>query len=522
MASSTSLLLTMPLEVLLSISHYLTTPDYCNLRRSCKHIEASLHSSFAKEYFSKRQFILTEFSLKALVDISRSKFSPYLTHVILAAERPVWRRPHAFAAVDSTSEATRRLRMRQEYSSHINLINFSQDLEMLADAFAHLPNLETIGIRDFNSRSRFRDHPLVEWRSYGANTYQRDTGLALARPDTTPVFGHMSPQLALDNNWPWYEARLFGGLLQALGKSGSKPKGFEVILRNIGLFDVAFNLPRFFEPFTDPVLARLETLFLDLSDDQIPAMTRSGSDQTPSDCTNYFLRTFLLKLPALSSLRLNFAKRDHHRTCDFLSWLASPLPLPAVAASTTATLAGSIQRTETDADADASVDLSPPPPVVFSALKQLDLGKALISIDVLTDLVNKYKGSLQGLSFYDVTLMGPDASGSSGSGSGRVNLWAKALRHFIKSDVALKSLRVDRLSQDHGPSLQTLLVRFNDTARSRIWRGQDKENGLKEMANSMVIDWPGSEDESMDGSDEMGSDEDSDNDDDEDDDDDGE
>ncbi|KAK7908029.1 hypothetical protein PG985_015332 [Apiospora marii] len=498
--SSTSLLMTMPLEVLLSISYYLTTTDYCNLRQSCKHIEASLHSSFAKEYFSKRQFVLTEFSLQALVDISRSKFSPYLTHIIFAAERPVWGRPHS--AVDSTAEASRRLRMRQEYTSHINLTSFSHDLEMLAEAFSNLPNLETIGMRDFNSRTRFRDHLSgMEWRSYGANTYQRDTGLALARASPPGPFG--PAQLSLDNNWPLYEARLFIGLLQALGKSGSHPKRFEVILRNIGLFDMAFNLPRFSETFTDPVLARLDTLFLDLSEDQYPAMTRSGPDQAPSTCTNYFLRGFLSRLPALSSLRLNFAMSDHRKTCDFLSWLASPLPLTA----------------NSDNEGCDYAGLSPPPPVAFSSLKQLDLGKASISIDVLISLVNKFQPSLQGLSFYKVTLLkGAEVSDS----LGKVNLWTRALRHLIKSSMALKSLRLDTVYQDHAH--QTLHIQFKDTARPRSrtlswWRGQDKENGLKDMANNMVIDWPESDDESMDDEDsvdELDDDEDEDEDEDQD------
>ncbi|KAK8138609.1 hypothetical protein PG984_001989 [Apiospora sp. TS-2023a] len=459
--SSTSLLLTMPLEVLLSISYYLTTTDYCNLRQSCTHIEASLHSSFAKEYFSKRQFILTEFSLQALVDISRSKFSPYLTHIILAVERP-------------------------QYSDHINLTSFSRDLEMLADAFSNLPNLETIGMRDFNSRTRFRDHLSgLEWRSYGANTYERDTGLALARPSSPGPFG--PAPLSLDNNWPLYEARLFIGLLQALGKSGSHPKRFEVILRSIGLYDMAFNLPRFSESIIDPVLARLDTLFLDLSEDHNSAMTRSGPDQAPSNCTNYFLRGFLSRLPALSSLRVNFAMSDHRKTCDFLSWLASPLPLP-----------GSVQGANDDDDGRDFAGLSPPPPVAFSSLKQLDLGKASISIDVLICLVNKFQPSLQGLSFYKVTLLkGAEVSDS----SAKVNLWTKALRHLIKSSVALKSLRVDTVYQDH--THQTLHIQFKETARPRSrtlswWRGQDKENGLKDMANNMVIEWPESDDESMD------------------------
>lgn len=379
--------------------------------------------------------------------------------------------------------------MRQEYTNHINLTSFSRDLEMLAEAFSNLPNLETIGMRDFNSRTRFRDYLSgMEWRSYGANTYQRDTGLALARASPPGPFG--PAQLSLDNNWPLYEARLFIGLLQALGKSGSYPKRFEVILRNVGLFDMAFDLPRFFESVIDPVLARLDTLFLDLSEDQYPAMTRSGPDQAPSNCTNYFLRGFLSRVPALSSLRLNFAMSDHRKTCDFLSWLASPLPLP---------LPGSVQgANDDDDDGSDHAGLSPPPPVAFSSLKQLDLGKASITIDVLVGLVNKFQASLQGLSFYKVTLLkGTEVADS----PGKVNLWNRALRHFIKSNMALTSLRVDTVYQDHAH--QTLHVQFKDTARSRsrtlsLWRGQDKENGLKDMANNMVIEWPESDDESMD------------------------
>ncbi|KAK8125112.1 uncharacterized protein PG998_000871 [Apiospora kogelbergensis] len=467
-----ALLLTMPLEVLLSISHYLPTADYCKLRQSCKHIEASLHSSFAKEYFSKRQFILTEFSLCALVDISRSKFAPYLTYVIIAAERPVWGRPHLTPAVDNAVEATRRGRMRQEYADHLDLISLGQDLAMLADAFAHLPNLQAVGIRDFNSRTRFRDHPQLEWRSYGANTYYQHTGLLLAKPGPGPgTFIHGPTPLNVDD-WPRYEARLFTGLLHALGKSGSKPVRFEVILRQIGLFDIAFNVPRFSEPIINPVLARLETLFLDLNDDQVPAMTTSGTN-----CSYYFLRVFLSKVPALSTLRLNFPGSDHHRTCEFLSWLASPPTNPI----------------------RGLLDVSPPSPVLFSHLRQLDLGKASISIDVLTGLVRKYDG-LQGLQFYRVSLTGTNASDS----SAKINLWAKALRFFIKLETPLTSITMERVLQDHPSSHQTLEVRFNDGTQSKTWRGKDKATGLKELADSIAIDWPAdnleddSEDESMD------------------------
>ena len=56
-------------------------------------------------------------------------------------------------------------RLIQEYVDHMTLLNTGHDVEMLAEAFSNLVNLETIGMRDFNSRSRRRDHPNVEWKS---------------------------------------------------------------------------------------------------------------------------------------------------------------------------------------------------------------------------------------------------------------------------------------------------------------------------------------------------------------------
>jgi hypothetical protein len=56
-------------------------------------------------------------------------------------------------------------RLRQEYVDHISLLNTGHEVEMLAEAFSNLGKLETIGIRDFYSRSRNRDYPQNQWRS---------------------------------------------------------------------------------------------------------------------------------------------------------------------------------------------------------------------------------------------------------------------------------------------------------------------------------------------------------------------
>jgi len=158
-------LTTIPLEVLLQITSNLTTPEYGNLRRACKQIEETLFNAFSREFFTKRQFMLTEFSLQALVDISKSRFSSSLTYVIIGLERPrtcyISMRPGNPVHYDFNTGN----RLLEVFLGHMNLVNTSQDVEMLAGAFNKLENLQTIGIRDFNSRSRRRDHPNIEWRS---------------------------------------------------------------------------------------------------------------------------------------------------------------------------------------------------------------------------------------------------------------------------------------------------------------------------------------------------------------------
>jgi hypothetical protein len=167
--SSRPRLVSIPLEVLLQITSNLTTPEYGNLRCTCKHIEATLFNSFSREFFSKRQFMFTEFSLQALVDISKSRLALCLTHVIFGLERPSLKNftpPTSHMATNPQSNfRVKNNRLLQEYIDHMSLINTGQDVEMLAEAFSNLANLETIGMRDFNSRSRNRDYPNTEWKS---------------------------------------------------------------------------------------------------------------------------------------------------------------------------------------------------------------------------------------------------------------------------------------------------------------------------------------------------------------------
>jgi len=158
-------ILKVPLEVLLHITSSLTTPEYGSFRRTCKTIETCLFSSFALEFFTKRKFMFTEFSLQTLVDISKSRFSSHITHVIFGLERPqlLHTPPRSDIAHLSVQDCVNYNYTLLTASGTRPFILAGRDIELLAEAFVSLSNLKTIGVRDFNSRSRYRDFPSVQW-----------------------------------------------------------------------------------------------------------------------------------------------------------------------------------------------------------------------------------------------------------------------------------------------------------------------------------------------------------------------
>jgi hypothetical protein len=140
--STMASLLTLPLELLIVVSVYLPTPDLSALRLTCKQVEKSLYEWFSKEFFTKKQFMLTEKSLQAFIDISKHvSFSKKLTNVIIGTD--VYS-DNITAFTDDQAAA----RWVQGYQDQKALTNFGIDYEMLVEAFQNLENLQTVGFRD--------------------------------------------------------------------------------------------------------------------------------------------------------------------------------------------------------------------------------------------------------------------------------------------------------------------------------------------------------------------------------------
>ncbi|KAJ9139351.1 hypothetical protein NKR23_g7914 [Pleurostoma richardsiae] len=171
----------MPGEIKVCIASFLTTEELGALRLTSKHIERQLRHTFTSEFFRKKQFMLTTFSLQTLIDISQHPvFSSELQHLIIGLDHystSAW--PPAAVGFDEM-EADSTLAYMDAKTEQSDLLQTGKGLSMLTEALRNLPNLQTIGIRDFNSPTRTRDGEHYFWRSYGATTVVKELGERLS------------------------------------------------------------------------------------------------------------------------------------------------------------------------------------------------------------------------------------------------------------------------------------------------------------------------------------------------------
>ncbi|RYP47503.1 hypothetical protein DL768_006475 [Monosporascus sp. mg162] len=466
-SSPSSRLLSMPLEVLLHISSYLTTPEYGLLRLVCKHLEASFFNSFAKEFFSKRQFMFTEFSLQALVDISRSRLAPTLTYLIISVERPTTAMlTESDERVRNTGQYEEFNRFKEEFMSHQFMKSTGRDFELLAEALQNLSGIRTVGVRDYSSPGRSRDGAGALWSSYGATTLYQQTGL---RPRNTSF-----------HDQSLYQCHVFQTVLRALGKSPNvNAERFEVILRNETLPDQAFYIPQHLEPTLAPVLANLKALYLDL-DDRLPP-SRFARGYGVKCWYSVALMKFLSKLPALEHLRLNFQHYASVHASEFLQWLSRRPDGPKDRSGLALPDQRALQVANTPEE---------PPPVEFTRLNQIDLGFATVKPHILVELYKRYQSTLRSISLHKVTLEPADRMQ-------RVNLWAQLFDKISKSGLDLSSISLRSLRQTYsyfGP----WPVTFKGTPVNgeKNWAGSDLDCALREFRDTVVVNWPDKTDHS--------------------------
>ncbi|OAL56356.1 hypothetical protein IQ07DRAFT_581713 [Pyrenochaeta sp. DS3sAY3a] len=449
-------LLTIPLELLVSISSFLPTQDLASLRLTCNQIERSLYEWFSKEFFTKKQFMLTHPSLQTLIDISKhASFSQKLTHVIIGTN--IYEDiPMRFR---DSQAATKFI---QGLEDQRNLMSIGLDREMLTEAFERLVNLNTVGIRDFHSTNRIRDGERASWSSWGAPTVYRETGVQLQfGRQSSSGFGGFGGT-AERNNFP---ARVFSTLLHALGKAGRTPSEVEVLLRISGLPDYAFSLPNYLLPTADPILQSLTTLLLNVNLN--PQSYHTHSNGNPCDPNaGRALRHFLSHTPNLKHLRLNFEKHMVAHNAQFLQWLSEPVP---------------------DTSSQTR-DYFDPAPIALPFLKQLNFGQLIVVPAILTDVITKFASTLEDLSLWR---MGLDAHALPPPGH-KPNYWADVFTKLSTiPQLELTHLMVGMLQQDH---LHVGFKQEGDDKAPRLlkreYSGKKMDKFLEEISRDVSVDWP--------------------------------
>lgn len=230
----------LPSDVLAQIAFWLTTPEYSALRGTCKLVESKTFDAWSAEFFTTKSFMVSTFSLDALVAISKNqRLSHALKHVIISD----YAIPKTLLYESRQATPSQETACRKAYLDQVWLFSTGEWISRVAEAITHFPNLDTIELQSTDP-PRFRDGPQAVWRAYGAGTFATDTG---------------------------YERKLFNfadlsemyqGVLVAIAQTGVTPRNFEVNVSFID--DTVVRLP-------SNLQAKLEPFFNNLDKFHLPA-----------------------------------------------------------------------------------------------------------------------------------------------------------------------------------------------------------------------------------------------------------
>jgi hypothetical protein len=392
-----------PSDILIEIASYLSTVDLGALRRTCKHVEATLFNSFAAEFFIKKKFMISRESLQALIDISQHpQLSKHLGHVVIGLETYETGLP--LVCFGGSEDRYRRYfhgRACQEA-----LVETGEDLKMLAEAFGNLPNLYTVSLTDFNCSGHVRDGG--DWHSYGSGTIFRETGIRLLRGFFFPGSNSVS--------------HVFSTVIEAFSLAEASSPALKVIMKSFDqrLRDSAFLVPQSLKKPAPSVLSGLRVLFLCLNLTEVPTRLNPTSIDHNYDGEHpkYLLLRFLHHTINLVHLRLNFQTTVTRFVGPFLCAFGQRAKRPTLLVP----------------------DQSDPCRLAFLPnLRRLDLGSLTVSPDVLLTVVGACKPTLRELRLWKVILQAEDENHEDGE---KANAWADFLGQLSGLDhLVLKHLR---------------------------------------------------------------------------------
>ncbi|PSR81250.1 hypothetical protein BD289DRAFT_44170 [Coniella lustricola] len=437
----------LPRELLDRVASFLPTTDFSNLRLSCRAVESKVFPYWSNSFIRKKQFMISELSLKTLLAISEHPtLSRCLKHLLIGLDEFASVSPYNLTSLSHYQEH------QASVCSQSALLDSGAAVTLLARALARLPNLESINIRDFNSPTRYRDTgptgAATEWRSYGSSEYRGWDG-------------HRSHIFPVTNNF--FAVRVFRAVLAAASLSKCRPYSFEVTLRHRygALCDAAFApLPTMTDECAQ-FLRGLTKLHIDLgmTRDNFGAPTphawqRPNSANLTSaeafwDPETINLRRFLAQTSQVTHLRMNFVQYHARGSVNeaavprFIQWLTLK---PG-------------QFADSD-DKPGWSHVNPAP--ILLPLRQLDLGDICLDVTVLTSLLKKFT-ELNTLSLKAIGLASKHNSDSQDGGPIRESAtWARFLRELLSITPKLRRMTLRRIQEftAHGaPNKDILFLR---------------------------------------------------------------
>lgn len=420
--------------------------------------------TFIKEFFTLKQFMMADFSLQVLIDISKSRLGPHLRRVHFGLDRFAENPRQNFADLRQLA------RYRQLFSNQFTLWYAPYLNKMLIEAFQNLPNLEDVVIRDFNSRKRGRDGFDAQWHSYGTTTAYRETGVPLSQG----AVGVWGTDLHVH-----YSSQVFAAILHALGEAGCRPKGVEFMSRTRNhVRDVAFNITPYNEAVLKPVLENLEKLHLDL--DLSPKGLSSGFPAPAIDDQELIdpkIRHFLLRCTGLKHLRINDNDSNRPQIGVLLEWLGH--------------------------DSDASA-MSPPslndilgvtpfevPSPRLTKIEELNFGIMSVDASHLLGVIHKFAPTLKRLELWKVNLIRRQPIDHRGP-LPKVSFWVKFMDKLKAiPGLNLHHIKIGMPQQQYIGRHHSTRVKYLDTDNQACiaYTGPDWKHFIDDMIPKVSVVW---------------------------------
>lgn len=364
-------ILDLPSELLVNVASHLSTVRLGYFRRTCKTIERALFDSFAREFFTKRQFSIEEVSLQTLIDISKHDvLSRRLSEVIISLER------FSSAAAHPNAEAV----YHQLYGQA--LIDTGRARDMLVEAFSNLPNVRIIGLRDYNARGRLREGDMAVWKSYGWTSIHPQFATMRAGSPTPQQFAVRNHiDLSLRGYNEHSPATVLPLTMFALGRANVRLDSIEVFLRKQCLTPDTLKVLQdgFLSGTVKPLVSGLKKVMLTLGLERDSGHGAPHLPTTDFDPIDAPLKHFLHKTTNIDTLRLNFQTQQYY--CNpILEWLG--------------------RKSISQSRADPLVH-----PPVLANLTTLEIGMAQVTAPTLLNLLCKVGGRLHTLSLWRIALL---------------------------------------------------------------------------------------------------------------------